>query len=824
MTRRIIQFIAMAGTLALVVWAALRLDWSSLTQSLRDLDHGIWLLAVAVGAAWKLAAKAARSHVLTRAVARARKTTPPSLATTTRQYVGTHAVGQLLWPPVGMSLRTVGLVREGMSVVGAAQVQVGERIAEAVALVAMAALTAILAPGALAPLFGAASTAIIVAAVVVAMLGVAFALASSRVRRAWAAGWRPLLWASLWAFVSHVGDVVMLLIAARAAHVPVELAPALVAFLAVNTAAIIPLVPGQLGVLEAAVVLGLAYGGIPAEPALVVALAYRAAYLVPLIVVGLPLVLVEARRQAARGDGAGSGRRDGEPRIQSDVRPASWLARLRGSLSPSRRRSRAAASATIAICIAASLAFVATPARADQPGSPPASEPEVTAEAYIDPAIARFVSWTDKLWPGSREASTRIGELIAIAELIREHNPPRGVEWLAFGTGTVGAAAGQGTESAGIDSELAIGGEVALAGKECQLIAVGGQGVLATSGDGRFASAEQWARLCPWMGLPIKEEGWDTNWFPFKIYGHLSQRVRPSFGARRLVTDETYDTATYGVEVVGGQIYYANRTRRVNFAGISAQDGWVWQDLGEGRQSRYFTNGEFWFVRFDGFREQPDVLAHRSIDVLAIGFNANRDDNGAAVIDIMPVRLRGMSLGSPYLLWDLEVGGTFTGTVSTEVGVDGEPVSEEVVETENLPDVTAGVVRASVYGGTTSRNVGVAFDRTLAPTASSELVLEDRVSAWSRWAGDRSELDLRAFVGRTIVWPDRFREEEFTTGGAMARFHYNISDGMSLGADAEIGRSFYAPAQDGEELGPGFGYRLVATLTLRRFGSRMWSK
>ncbi len=290
---------AIAGTLTVIAWAGSRLDWPSLIAALGEVDRGIWLVAVAVGLVWKLAAKTMRSHVLVQAIARSRNTAGPSLGTTARQYIGTHAVGQLSWPPLGMSLRTVGLLRDGLPVVAAAQVQVGERIAEAVALVAMAGVTAALAPGALEPIFGAAGGVIIAALAALTVLGLALALASRRVRRAWAAGWRPLSWASLWALLSHIGDVAMLLIVAHAAQVPVELAAALVAFLAVSSAAIIPLVPGQLGVLEAAVVLGLAYGGIPAEPALVVALAYRFAYLIPLAAIGLPFLLWETRRQTA---------------------------------------------------------------------------------------------------------------------------------------------------------------------------------------------------------------------------------------------------------------------------------------------------------------------------------------------------------------------------------------------------------------------------------------------------------------------------------------------------------------------------------------------
>ena len=50
----------------------------------------------------------------------------------------------------------------------------------------------------------------------------------------------------------------------------------------------VPVVPAQLGVQEAAIVLALAPAGVPAPAALAAALAYRAAHVVPLVLVGLP--------------------------------------------------------------------------------------------------------------------------------------------------------------------------------------------------------------------------------------------------------------------------------------------------------------------------------------------------------------------------------------------------------------------------------------------------------------------------------------------------------------------------------------------------------
>lgn len=287
----------------LVGWAALKVDWGSLADTLREVDLAIWLVAVAIGVAWKLTAKIARSHVLIVAVARARGVTPPTWWSTASLFTSTHALGQILWPPVGISLRTLGLVRGGLPVVAAAEVQVGERVAEAIALLAMGGVVAIAAPGAIGGLFGSAAGWLVGALAVLTAIAIAAVVLSRRVRAAWSSGLWPLMWSGLWALVSHVGDVAILLLASRALGIELPVAPALIAFLAVNSAAIIPLIPGQLGVAEAAVVLGLGWGGIAAEPALAVALAYRAAYLMPMIVLGLPLLFADLRRRRERDRG-----------------------------------------------------------------------------------------------------------------------------------------------------------------------------------------------------------------------------------------------------------------------------------------------------------------------------------------------------------------------------------------------------------------------------------------------------------------------------------------------------------------------------------------
>jgi uncharacterized membrane protein YbhN (UPF0104 family) len=305
---------AIAG-LVLLALAARRIDGAALAAALGRLDAARWLLAVAAVLGWKLGAKGLRSQGLL-ATAAARDGRPaPGFAETARLLLASHAAGQILWSPLGFTVRTIGLARAGWPLASIARVQLGERIAEAVALTAMVALTVAVAghadltgsaaiAGAGALLGGRAGLGLLALALIAAAAVAAWA-GSAPLRRA--ARWLgPIGRASLWALLSSAGDLAVLLLAASAVGVPLGLPTALVVFVAVNGATAVPLVPAQVGVMEAAIVVGLSTAGVGAAEGLAVAVAYRAAHVAPLALGGGPGLLALWRATRARPEDQGA--------------------------------------------------------------------------------------------------------------------------------------------------------------------------------------------------------------------------------------------------------------------------------------------------------------------------------------------------------------------------------------------------------------------------------------------------------------------------------------------------------------------------------------
>jgi uncharacterized membrane protein YbhN (UPF0104 family) len=172
-----------------------------------------------------------------------------------------------------------------------ARVHVAERIAEALAIAAIALAALAIAPHAvLGSWFGR-----ILLGTLGLALCVALAIAASRRGRAWlsrrSALGRALGISTLWALISSIADVGVLMLAARGMHVELDPATAMLAFLAVNGACAVPVTPAQLGVQESAIAVVLGTAGIAAPQAIAVAIAYRAAHVVPLAIVGLPSLI-----------------------------------------------------------------------------------------------------------------------------------------------------------------------------------------------------------------------------------------------------------------------------------------------------------------------------------------------------------------------------------------------------------------------------------------------------------------------------------------------------------------------------------------------------
>ncbi len=295
--RALLRLAVAAISLGAIAIASRDLDLGAVADSIRRVDPALGLAAALAVLGAKIGAKVVRSQILLVASCRRLGIAPPTWAATARLLVASHAAGQLAWGPLGFTVRTVALCDAGMPLGAVVRVHVAERIAEAAGLAAIATFALAFAPAAIT---GSWLGRILLGALAAALLA-GLAIAASRrlrdlvVRYADTGG--ALARSSAWALASSLGDIAVIWLVARGLHVSLDLPTAILAFLAINGSAVVPVTPAQLGVQESAIVVALAAGGIPAPQALACALAYRAAHVVPLALVGLPALLATWARR-----------------------------------------------------------------------------------------------------------------------------------------------------------------------------------------------------------------------------------------------------------------------------------------------------------------------------------------------------------------------------------------------------------------------------------------------------------------------------------------------------------------------------------------------
>lgn len=291
--------VALVG-FAVLVYFARDLDPDAIVHSITHIDPLVGLAAALVMLVGKVGAKVVRSQLLLVEECKRIGVAPPTWRVTARLLVASHAAGQLAWGPLGFTVRTLALRDGGMPLLSVARVHVVERIAEAIGIAVIAVAVLVIAPDAvLGSWFGRILLGVLVAAALAgSVVGISRRLRSRLARHAGAG--RALAKSTIWAFLSSLADVGVLVLVAHGMHVDVDLGAVLLAFLAVNGACAVPVTPAQLGVQESAIVVVFGAAGIAAPAALAVALAYRAAHVLPLVLVGLPALLVTWMRRRPR--------------------------------------------------------------------------------------------------------------------------------------------------------------------------------------------------------------------------------------------------------------------------------------------------------------------------------------------------------------------------------------------------------------------------------------------------------------------------------------------------------------------------------------------
>jgi uncharacterized membrane protein YbhN (UPF0104 family) len=296
--KRVLKWaIAIVG-LGVLLYLGRDLDTEALVAAITDIDPRFGIAAALLVVVGKIGAKVIRSQILLVEECRRVGCPAPTLRTTARLLVASHAAGQLAWGPLGFTVRTLALRDGGMPLLSVARVHIVERIAEAIGIAVIAVAVLVIAPEAvLGSWFGRILLGVLGLAALVGLI----AIVSRRLRSLFAqhagAG-RALAKSTAWAFASSLADVGVLWLVAHGMGVDLDLGTVLLAFLAVNGVGALPLTPAQIGVQEGSIVVVLAAAGIAAAPALAVALAYRAAHVVPLVLVGLPALLVTWLRRA----------------------------------------------------------------------------------------------------------------------------------------------------------------------------------------------------------------------------------------------------------------------------------------------------------------------------------------------------------------------------------------------------------------------------------------------------------------------------------------------------------------------------------------------
>jgi uncharacterized membrane protein YbhN (UPF0104 family) len=297
MTRgKAIRLAIAAAMVVMIAFFVRKLDWHAIAVSTADASVPLLILAT-LGNVPLIWCKARRMKLLAGG----------GIATSELMgmYVASYAADNLFMSQAGLGVRVAMLARKGLPVPTAITTQVVEKVIEGVGL-AIVALPLLgwddLSPALRSTLeicliFGAVGAALLVGLAlvrsnkqgVVRKVAEVAAVLREPSLAARVGGYTMLAWASEYL-------IIWLTMAGMHVPMPTPLVP-LVVLVAVNLAALIPGLPGNIGPFEMACVLALGTTSIAQEPALGFAIIYHALHTVPVTIVGfLPALRPDASR------------------------------------------------------------------------------------------------------------------------------------------------------------------------------------------------------------------------------------------------------------------------------------------------------------------------------------------------------------------------------------------------------------------------------------------------------------------------------------------------------------------------------------------------
>jgi hypothetical protein len=384
--------------------------------------------------------------------------------------------------------------------------------------------------------------------------------------------------------------------------------------------------------------------------------------------------------------------------------------------------------------------------------------------------------------PASQEAQLRLeGFELAPSELGE-------LRWYVSGQLT-GAVEDRGGAGAAV-ADVAVAAELAVDSDVCRIVVAGGQARLYRETGDRGLSAEQWASVCISGG----------DWVPaVQLSHHLEADVRPAYSAPRTLRRRRYSRETIGFDLVEFNFPIPEYNAKLEFAHLKLGVSFVVQDVDDEEPDALEADVDVAMLGWVAPREDKDLR----VDIIGVHVREVDDAYYTFVMELSPVRLRGVRLGSGGLYLDADVAWAH-GSFSEANQVDSLPLRQ--YDTVSA-DVAVERRRGDLWAG-------ASYARKLAPTIDTDLILEDRISGWATLRRERADYTLRAFGAQTILFtPDGAQSDPELTGGVQLSAGLDLGRGMRLGLTGEVARSWYAQVKGESEPRAELAARVVGILS-----------
>lgn len=429
-----------------------------------------------------------------------------------------------------------------------------------------------------------------------------------------------------------------------------------------------------------------------------------------------------------------------------------------------------------------------------------------TADRVVDRAMDSGASWL------GIENTSAAADAIALAAYLGS-NPPQAIVWDADVT------LGSGTAAGALVGEITAAATVRVTGDYCD-VAEAGAAVRGTTGtDLSSVEARLHGGVCFWRGMygpPTAKDPASGSLFPIRASGEVALNVSPRFAAARNQLRFNYSSINFDLALEALRLSPKTPATGGSFLYFDIGQRWEWIDP-LAVEHGYAVDGRFGFFRF--FRTRgPAALSDRAIDVIDIDSHGLRGDPDKAVVivNVNPVRLRGIGLGSDRVLLDAEFGYAGSGgTISTSDCVNESCVDEDIMNGKDVAEVSTWGARTALSLGTRTLGGGIDIRRGVDGNVLGQVTLERRATAWTQISRGRTTLRAEAFTGSATHYLDLTTRGHERFAGAALDSRVTVSPSLWAGFQLD-GIAAYDRDATLEGQIAGSGIRAFATLGYHR--------